>query len=432
MHTSRRQLLLGTIAAGTVGSVALLKPGDQGRNHAPYFQQLSDALDSAAVATPSLVIDKHKLLDNIATLKRHIGTRFNYRIVAKSLPSLPLLQLIMKASGSKRLMLFHQPFLSQVASAIPDADVLMGKPMPVAAAHTFYRSFDANNRFDAARQLQWLIDSKSRLLQYRSLAEQLSEPMRINIEIDVGLHRGGIDNDPEFVSILKLLERADTLSLSGLMGYEPHIVKLPGDPRRHRDKAMARYRHYITLAEQTLGRSIKDLTLNAGGSPTYQLYNEGNFPHNELAAGSCLVKPTDFDLPSLADHTPASWIATPIIKALHQTQIPGVERLGALLAAWNPNRRQAFFSYGGYWKATPVSPQGLSFNPLYGRSSNQDMYNGSSSINLKPDDWIFLRPTQSESVFLQFGDLVLTDGERIIDRWATLSDASISLGRERS
>src|SRR5690606_18349639 len=99
----------------------------------------------------------------------------------------------------------------------------------------------------------------------------------------------------------------------------------------------------IDIAKNQLGEDWPaDAVLNTGGSPTYQLYDAGDFPCNELAAGSCLVKPTDFDLPTLADHVPASWIATPVLKALDHTAIPGID-LGPLQALWNPNRERAFF-----------------------------------------------------------------------------------------
>jgi D-serine deaminase-like pyridoxal phosphate-dependent protein len=156
--------------------------------------------------------------------------------------------------------------------------------------------------------------------------------------------------------------------------------------------------------------------LNAGGSPTYQLYSEGTFPFNELAAGSCLVKPTDFDLPTLADHRPASYIAAPVLKRQDGLQLPGID-LGNLQSLWNPNRANTFFTYGGYWKADLESPPGLSYNSLFGRSTNQEMVNGSGSVNLQPGDWIFLRPTQSEFVFLQFGDIAVYDRGEIVERW---------------
>jgi D-serine deaminase-like pyridoxal phosphate-dependent protein len=163
--------------------------------------------------------------------------------------------------------------------------------------------------------------------------------------------------------------------------------------------------------------------LNAGGSPTYQLYDKGVFPFNELSTGSCLVKPTDFDIPTLADHEPASYIATPVLKALNTLEIPGID-LGGLQSAWDPNRAQTFFTYGGYWKAKPESPRGLQNNPLFGRSTNQEMLNGSRSITLQPDDWVFLRPTQSEFVFLQFGDIAVYDGQKIGEYWPIFSETA--------
>lgn len=418
----RRSLLLGGLA-GAAGLAWLARPTDKGADHAPYFQRLSQALHSAGRATPSLVIDRQLLRANVATLQSHIKNRFDYRIVAKSLPSLPLLNEAMEASGSNRLMLFHQPFINQVAEQFPHTDILLGKPMPVAAAHNFYRAFKGGT-FEPSRQLRWLLDSPQRVRQYAELAAQLNQPMRACIEIDVGLHRGGVHRDEELVAMLDLIQSSGHLSFAGFMGYEPHVVKVPGDPLKYRDEAMTVYRHYIEVAKSHLGEAWpEDALLNAGGSPTYQLYDEGEFPCNELATGSCLVKPTDFDLPSLADHRPASWIATPVLKRLDDLEIPGIN-LGPLQTAWDPNRARTFFIYGGYWKAKPVSPEGLSTNGLFGRSTNQEMLNGSRSINLQPDDWVFLRPTQSEFVFLQFGDIAVLDQGEIVDHWPVFSTAA--------
>ena len=206
------------------------------------------------------------------------------------------------------------------------------------------------------------------------------------------------------------------------MGYEPHIVKFPlGDPVTYRDRAMGEYSRYLEVARTFLGVYWpQDAVLNAGGSPTYQLYDRGDFPFTELAAGSCLVKPTDFDLPTLRDHRPAVWIATPVLKRLDTLEIPGID-LGPVQSLWDPNRARTFFLYGGYWKAEPVSPAGLKNNRLFGRSTNQEMLNGSGSINLQADDWVFLRPTQSEFVFLQFGDIAVYDAGNITDYWPVLA-----------
>lgn len=418
----RRTVLLGGVA-GALGLGAALRPSDVGSNHAPYFAQLSAALDGSVQGKPTLVIDKTKLLSNIKTLLAHLDNRFAYRIVAKSLPSLPLLQTIMDASQSKRLMLFHQPFINQVAETISDADILLGKPMPVSAVQAFYEGF-RGGAFDPTRQLRWLVDTPERTQQYAALASSLGQSLQLCIELDVGLHRGGVNSDEQLLAMLKIMQESPQLKFTGLMGYEPHIVKMPvGEPETYRDEAVATYQRYLDLAKLTLGEEWPaDVILNAGGSPTYQMYNAGDFPFNELAAGSCLVKPTDFDLPTLADHSAASFIATPVLKALDSTQIPGID-LGGLQAAWNPNRERAFFTYGGYWKALPESPEGLMVNPLYGRSTNQEMLNGSSSIDLEPDDWVFLRPTQSEFVFLQFGDIAVYENGVVTEHWPVFSES---------
>ena len=87
---------------------------------------------------------------------------------------------------------------------------------------------------------------------------------------------------------------------------------------------------------------------------------------------------------------------------------------------WDQRYRTTLFIDGGNWLGKPVSPPGLVYNSLYGRSSNQEMLNGPPELKLAPGDRVFLRPTQSEAVLLQFGDLLIFDPEAgmIVDRWA--------------
>ncbi|MCP4210863.1 MAG: DSD1 family PLP-dependent enzyme, partial [Halieaceae bacterium] len=64
----RRAVLLGGVA-GALGLGAVLRPDDKGRNHQPYFREVSAALDHAGASGPTLVIDRSALEANIATLK---------------------------------------------------------------------------------------------------------------------------------------------------------------------------------------------------------------------------------------------------------------------------------------------------------------------------------------------------------------------------
>jgi D-serine deaminase-like pyridoxal phosphate-dependent protein len=97
-----------------------------------------------------------------------------------------------------------------------------------------------------------------------------------------------------------------------------------------------------------------------------------------------------------------------------------MEWLAAPLRAWDPNTARTWFVYSGNWMATPESPRGLQPIGIY-TSSNQQGFHGSERVQLAVDDFLFLRPHQSEAVLLQFGDLVALRGERIEARWPVLA-----------
>ena len=157
-------------------------------------------------------------------------------------------------------------------------------------------------------------------------------------------------------------------------------------------------------------------TRNAAGSPTYRLYKDTSIA-NEISVGSALVKPVDFDTDLLQPFLPASFIATPVIKSLDKTLLPGIEFTSGFARFFNPNLDKTVFIYGGHWLAEPVDPPGLSYNGTFGRSSNQEMLNGGKKTDIAPDDFVFLRPTQSEAVFLQFGDIAVYEDGEIVDTW---------------
>lgn len=420
MKTLSRRSTLQLLGAGLVGAAALAaRPARHGRPHAAYFQNLANALQHAGIATPTLVIDRVRLRANVSRVAGHIPQSMGLRVVAKSLPSVDLLQEVQTVAGSTRLMVFSLPQLLELARG--PCDILLGKPLPVAAAARFYRERRAP---DDRSHIQWLVDTPERLAQYRELARQQNVTLGINLEIDVGLHRGGIANAAVLDDMLALLRSEPRLRWSGLMGYDAHITKIPdiANSRQNAiDHARATYAAYAQQALRTLkSDDAKILTFNAAGSPTYRLY-DGSGIENEVSVGSAMVKGTDFDTPLLADLEPAVFIAAPVLKALEVFQMPyGVEWLGRLARTWDRNQEQAYFIYGGNWLAEPVSPEGLSVSGLYGTSSNQQVLLGSGLQQLKPDDWVFFRPRQSEAVLQQFGDMAVLEGDRITQAWKPL------------
>jgi D-serine deaminase-like pyridoxal phosphate-dependent protein len=321
-------------------------------------------------------------------------------------------------------MSFHQPFVNDDAAAFPDSDILIGKPLPVRSAELFYKNLKST--FDPARQLQWLVDTPEHLQQYLELAKGLGTKLRINIEIDVGLHRGGVRSNDSLGQILDLISaHSQSLELSGFMGYDPHaglaVPRLLGSHEELFRKGMTIYQGFVEFTRNQYANLWReDLTLNAAGSPTYKLH-EAETLSNDISVGSALLKPTHYDLDTLTAHVPAAYIATPVLKAVGPIQLPALEETSRVLSLWDPNRRQTYFIYGGCWMAEYESPKGLQFNATYGHSTNQEIVNASPEVGLAVDDQVFLRPTQSEFVLLQFGDLVAVRDGRVVDYWAPLS-----------
>ena len=408
-------MLLGGVGLAAAGTGALLwRPTDQGAPHDAYFSALNDLLKKQGPGRPTMLLDLDRINENIDLIVASVGKDKTYRVVVKSLPSVSLLEHVMARAKSNALMVFHQPFLNEIAEKFPEADSLLGKPMPVNAAATFYKKVDLT-RFNAEEKVQWLVDTPERLAQYQSLAHQLGVKMRLSLEIDVGLHRGGIPNPEAVVPMLTTIGNdPEHLELSGLMGYEPHLTGLAATLSHPEVQKVLSVYQGFTQAVKHSGFELEKLILNGAGSHTLGIYQKDRLM-NDLSAGSGVVKPTDFDTHHLSENKPALFIGTPILKRYDQLMIPGDPWFRGPLQAWNPNMRRLYYIYGGFWKARIVSPQGVA-DPLY-ESTNQSPVTTSVSVDLQVDDYMFMRPTQSEFVMLQFGDLFIFRGNEFVDTW---------------
>lgn len=401
-------------------SLPIRLPSDRGAPHGPYFAALDAELRASGPGKPVLLLDLDALDENLATVLRAAG--LPVRVVAKSLPSLPLLRYVLERLGTDRLMVFDDS-VSLLADELPEADILLGKPLPARAAAAFYASRKAAAADPGAR-VRWLIDTPERLAQYAALARSLGVTMRVCVEIDIGLHRGGVAEPPALAPLLSAISADPAhLSFAGLMGYDVHAMSAPrplSSPAKAFAAALARYAAFKEVVRAHDPAWLTNgAVYNGAGSKTYGQYRDGD-PVTEIALGSALVKPTSFDVPTLAGHRPAVFIAAPVLKRLEGIRVPFLEWAAGAWARLDPNRQVTYFIFGGGWLAEPTSPAGLSSNPVYGFSTNQAMLNGSARTALSPDDHVFFRPTQSERVMQEFGAIHLVRGGRLQDTWSVL------------
>ena len=369
-----------------------------------FFKQLNLDLKKQGMATPQLILDEAALKQNI----QHVQVRLTHaqhlkpRLVVKSLACLDLLKMLSEQINTQRFMLFHQPHIIAILENFAEADILLGKPMPAQAVHHFY---EQHSQWSDAK-IQWLIDTEQRLQQYLEIAQAYSICLQVNIEIDVGLHRGGVQSSQQLAEILKLIQHyPQYLKLSGLMGYDAHVTQIPAiikKPELAYQQSQHIYSEYQKLIQKQFPILWKDeLCFNGGGSPTFSFHTTESVC-NDLSFGSLLLKPSDFDSDFLRALQPALWIAAPVLKVLPYTQLPAMPVLDKL-----PHKSKALFIYGGYWLANYVYPKQCHPHMLYGRSSNQELVNVPRACDIQVDDFVFLRPTQSEAVIPQFSTLKL-------------------------
>jgi len=376
-------------------------------NSSAWFDQLSAELRSAGVATPVIVLDLDRLDHNLALLAGGLSHR--YRVVTKSLPSGELIRYILDATGANRLMAFHLPFVPWMLEAFPDTDILLGKPFLVAAADAFFTQISAGVRSAAQARIQWLVDTPTRLDEYLALAGRVGAPIRVNIEIDVGLHRGGVaDADELHMMLAKIAAHPGRLLFAGFMGYDAHVPFWP-DPDDAFAKAMQRYAQFIDYGRDHFPALFEgELTFNSGGSKTWFRFDEG-LAVNDVAAGSAAVKPSTFSL--LAEHRPALFIAAPVIR-----KFPRVSRREV-----DPTVAMSLYLYGGGWAADIVHPDGITISPSADPPNqnllpNQCLFETHMDTPLGLGDFVFFQPHQGDAM-VQFEEILVIRGGRLVDRW---------------
>ena len=416
-------LLAGLAAGGTVLGY-FMKPEDTGGPYNDYFANINRTLRDAGIGLPVIIVDLDSVDHNISRVKQTLAKPLNYRVVSKSLPSKELLAYIMKNAETNRIMAFHQPFLEMLAGLDNEMDVLLGKPLLVDSVDKFYQPIPQEKKEKLSQQIQWLVDTDERLLKMLELATRQGIHLLINLEIDVGLHRGGARDNRELDGMLRTISaNKKYFSFTGFMGYEAHVPHAPpviSSMEGAFEDAMDKYTSFFNFSRNKYPELFQgDLTFNSGGSKTHQMFPK-DLPVNDIAAGSAIVKPSTFD--TLKDHKPALFIAAPIIKKIEGVQIPFLDFAANLIEWWDPAMQNSFYLYGGGWAADITSPPGIRMNELTADPPNQNLlpnqslYNGSTQIPINVGDFVFFHPQQGDAIS-QFQEMLVLRDQKIIDTW---------------
>jgi D-serine deaminase-like pyridoxal phosphate-dependent protein len=373
----------------------------------PAVSDLARSITDVSPHSSFAVLDLDAVERNLRRLETEYQSRYQLRWVAKSLPSLPLLKWLAQKSQVSKFMVFQKSMTLSLLQAIPEVDLLLGKPLPVQAAEEILKQSP-----HASRQVHWLIDSEERLQEYTELAVRMRLPLSLILEVDVGMRRGGFEK-PEELKRLAAKRSQAPITIDGLMGYDGHIpyaspIFGPGLKRAQEREFLAvqeRYQAFVEVLHATFPAPKSGFILNGAGSRTFWRYQSKDIktPINEIAVGSILVKPVHFDAAEVDSYEPALHLAIPVLKEVTQP-FPYVGNLGVLwdlVMKLNPQLQRGYYLYGGAWSGQIVYPAGLEF-PWFHSSAiqnllpNQQLLMGSKDVKFPGGKRVLIRPVEGD------------------------------------
>lgn len=397
------------------------------------FASWNEALRTAAAGRESAFVDLDAVDHNLRLVGETLGSKIGLRLCAKSLPSLQLLEYMMTAACTNRIMAFSEGMVRDLLIRFGSrVDILLGRPATVhALARTFATLDELGNGANPSGAVRWLVDTPETMRQFATFADQRGEPINVSIELDVGLHRGGARNAEQLLAMLSIIDESDFLKFTGFMGYEGHVpfVSLEvSSPALEIMEVQRRYSDFLRLGREAFPNLFEGpLVYNSGGSRTYHYYtDELDTPVNEVALGSAFFYPSNFhNLPDIALRT-ATFFATPVLRRLDPAELyPDADSLPNL-ARSQPNYEVWYVMTSGGFPGDRCYPSGLFDSPtaaggptrIVNLMPNQGRWLGSRALPLEVGDFIFFQPWEADAVrWLAYLDVFR--GGALIDQWPT-------------
>lgn len=397
------------------------------------FGAWNEALRASAAGRESALVDLDAVDHNLKLVGGQLGSKFGLRLCDKSLPSLPLLEYMMLAAGTNRIMAFSEQMVAELLVRFGNGvDILLGRPASVDSLARTFATLDARGGGpNPAGSVRWLVDTPARMQQYAAFAAERGEAISISVEIDVGLHRGGARDADQLLAMLRTIDESEFLRFAGFMGYEGHVPFVPpdrGSPAAEFAAVQRRYADFVRVGREAYPALFdQPLVFNSGGSRTYHFYTDDlDTPVNDVAMGSAFFYPSNFhNIPETGLRT-ATFFATPVLRRLDPAETyPDADFLPGLAAA-QPDFEVWYVTVSGGFPGDRRYPRGLVPTPtstadptrIVNMLPNQGRWLGSREVPLDVGDFIFYQPWEGDAVrWLAYLDVFR--GGQLLDQWPT-------------
>lgn len=154
------------------------------------------------------------------------------------------------------------------------------------------------------------VDQADNLRQISEAALRAGSQVNVVVEVDVGLHRCGVQPGQATLDLARLATRYAGIHFAGLLGYEGHAV-LVTDAEQRAHAAREAMRALVDTAELIRRAGLPVEIVSAGGTGTYDI--TGTFPGiTEVEAGSYPLMDTKYRRLGLPFRNALSLLATVI------------------------------------------------------------------------------------------------------------------------
>ena len=310
------------------------------------FPEIGDWAEE--LPTPCLIIDEQALDSNLKNMADHLkDTTMKVRPHYKSykIPQIAKKQMNLGACGI-------------CCAKVGEAETLAGVVNDVLIANQVVTKNAIQRAIALLDKMRLIIavDNVNNSKILGTYASDARNEIEVFIEVNIGMNRGGVLPEDPTVDFAKSISRIEGLKLSGIMGYEGHII-FTKDFEERKAKAEKCYKKLVDSKNALEKAGFECEIISAGGTGTYNIASAYD-GLDELQAGSYTLMDVHYtSINPLLPFKQASWVlstvcSTPVegmlsldagVKTLGVDQGNPVLPKGLNIGAFSEEHIQCFF-----------------------------------------------------------------------------------------
>jgi D-serine deaminase-like pyridoxal phosphate-dependent protein len=243
------------------------------------------------------------------------------------------------------------------------------------------------------------VDNPANVAALSKACQDSQTTLRVLVEVDVGMGRCGVQRSEDALRLARQVIDAPALAFQGLMGYEGHLVMLPGAEERSSrvQEAMIPLLEGVELLDK---HGIATEIVSGGGTGTYDMTGT-SAPMTEIQAGSYVLMDTTY-LRIRPEFRPALSLLSTVVSR------PTPERV-----VTDAGMKVITKEFG--WPA-PIEPEGLAVQGL-SEEHGKLLAEHPEQVDLSIGDRVRMIPSHCCTTMNLHDRLYVTRAGKLVDIW---------------